>query len=90
MIDRSVAGNLEILRKMPVLRFRVIEGIDHADALDRSLRCSIHALRLRQAGGFKHGWCDVDHVMPLGADLVLTLNPFRPMDHHAIARAAVT
>ena len=89
VIDRAVAGDLEILCEMPVLGLRIVERIHHAHALNRSLWRAVDGLRLRQMSGFKYCRRDVDHVMPLRPDLVFGVNSFGPVDNETVARAAI-
>ena len=70
-------------------RIGVVPGVDHAHALDRPLRHAVDDSRLRQSGGFENRRHDVDHVVPLRADLALRLDAVRPVDDHGVARAAV-
>ncbi len=67
----------------------IIPGVDHARPFDRPLRHAVDDARLRQSGGFQDCGSDVDHVVPLGADLALGFDAVRPVDDHCISRAAV-
>ncbi len=88
MVDGTVAGDLEVLRRMPLLRLAVVEAVDEARALDRDLLDAVDDLRLRQARGLQDRRRDVDHVAELRTDLVLRLDALGPGDDHAVARAA--
>ena len=43
VVDGAIAEDFEILRQMAVRRLRIVERIDHADALDRGLRRTVDA-----------------------------------------------
>jgi hypothetical protein len=88
MVDRAVAGDLEVLRGVAFLRLGVLEGIHQALALHRDLLGAIDYLGLGQARRLQDGRRDVDDMAELAADLVLRLDPLGPAHHHAVARAA--
>ncbi len=73
---------------MPRRRLRVGERVGHAHALDRLLRHAVQHRRRLDADGLEDRRIDVDHVMELRADAALVLDPRRPRDDHAVARAA--
>ena len=89
MVDPAIAEDLEILGQMRALRAGIIEGIDHADALDRGLRRTVDRARLGQTSGFEDRRGDVDHVMPLRAQLALRLDMPGPADDQRVAGAAI-
>ena len=65
VVDAAVAEHLEVLCLVPLGRLGVVERVRHADAFDRMLLDSVDEERLGQAGHFKDGRRDVDHVMEL-------------------------
>jgi len=69
-------------------RFRVVERVDHAHALDRLLRHAVEDRGRLHAHGFENRRRDVDDVMELGADAAPVLDPRRPRDDEAVARTA--
>ena len=85
-----IAHHLEILGL--VRRWRVgvglVEGVGHADALDRLLRDAVDHVRRADARGLEDRRHDVDHVVELIADAALVGDHLRPRDRHALARAA--
>jgi hypothetical protein len=88
VVDGPVAEDLEVLRGVPVLRLRVVEGIGHADPLDGALLEPVDLLRLRQAARLQDRRGDVDDVVELAPHFVLRLDPLRPVNDHPIASAA--
>ena len=81
VIDGAAAEQLEILRGAPVLRLRIVEGVDHAHAFHRHLVDAVDPLRLRQPGALQDRRDDVDEMMELPADAALVLDARRPGDH---------
>ena len=90
MVDGVVAHHLEVLRL--VLRRRVgvrlVEGVGHADALDRALLDAVHDLGGADAGRLQDRRHDVDHMVELVADAALVRDHLRPGNRHALAHAA--
>jgi hypothetical protein len=90
MVDGMIAHHLEVLgvaRRWRVRVFRV-EGIHHADTLDRFLRDTVYDVRRPDAGRFQDRRHDVNHVVKLIADAALVLDPLRPRDRHPLPHAA--
>ena len=88
VVDAAVAEHLEVLCLMLLGRLGIVERVRHADAFDRMLLDSVDEGRLGQAGHFKDGWRNVDHVMELGADFALPLDSLGPVHDRSVARAA--
>ena len=65
VVDAAVDERLEVLGLVTLGGVAVVEGVDHADAVQRHLRDAVDELRVRQAGGLEHGRGDVDHVVEL-------------------------
>ena len=65
VVDRAIAEHLEVLRLVPLGRLRIVEGVEHAGALDGRLHRAVDALGLRQAGGLQDRGGDVDDVREL-------------------------
>ena len=89
VVDRAVPEHLEVLRGVSRGRRRVVERVDHADALDRMLAEAVHLARLGDAGSFEHGRRHVDDVVELRAQTPALRDPLRPMDDEPVAGAAV-
>src|SRR5262249_14548620 len=90
VIDRVVAHHLEVLRlvRRGGLGALGVEGVHHADTLDRLLRDAIDDLRRLDAGRFQDRRYDVDDVVELVADAALVLDSGRPLDRHPLPHAA--
>ena len=88
LVDRPVADDLEVLHGVALRCVRVLEGVEEARALHRLLRGPVHDLGLGDAGRFEDRRPDVDRVRELGAQPAGVLDPLRPGDDHAVARAA--
>ena len=88
VVDAAVHEHLEVLRLAVLRRVRVVEGRDHAAAVQRQLLDAVHAQRLGHAGGVEDGRGDVDHVAELGADLTAGAEALRPVHDRAVAGAA--
>ena len=69
VVDAAVAEHLEVLRRAPFGRLRVVEGVEHADAFHRMLLDAVNSRWLGKPGGFQDRRRDVDHVVELRADL---------------------
>jgi hypothetical protein len=88
VVDRAVAGDLEVLGRVPLLGLGVVKRIDQTLAFHRHLPRAVHDLGLGQTGRFQHGRRDVNHMAELRADFVLRFDALGPVRHHADARAA--
>ena len=88
VVDGTGAGEFEVLRRVPVPRFRVVEGVEHAHALHRLLVDAVDARRRGDAGALQDGRGDVDVVMELAADTAVVLDARRPGDDGGGAAAA--
>src|SRR5208283_1234269 len=89
VVDAAVAEDLEILCLAPILRLGIRKRIQQAYAFDGSLRRAVHRFGLGQAGRFENGRRDVYDVVPLRPQLALGFDLVRPVNDHAVARAAV-
>ena len=63
--------HLEVLRLVALGRLGVVEGVHHADALERRLLDAVDERRLGQPGRLEDRRRDVDDVVELVADLAL-------------------
>ena len=88
LVDRPVTDDLEVLDGVTLRCVRVLEAVEEARPFHRLLRGPVHDLGLRDTGRFEDRRPDVDAVRELGAQPTGVLDPFRPGDHHAVARAA--
>src|SRR5437868_12720034 len=88
VVDRTIAEYLEVLSRVTFRRFRIVEGIEQARALDGRLHYAVDASGLRQVGSFQDGGGDIDDVRELTAQAALLPDAFRPLDGHAVACAA--
>src|SRR5882724_11585585 len=89
VIDAAIAKHLEILSRVCLLGFRIIEGVNHRSSIERPLHRSVDALWKRQTRGFQYGRRDVGYVSELGANFSIGFNSRRPMDHDSVSSAAV-
>jgi hypothetical protein len=89
VVDRPVAEHFEVLRLSLGRCVGVLlgEGVGHADAFDRLLGDTIDHYRCLDAGDFKDGWDNVDHVVELRAEAASILNAIGPRDRHPLPRA---
>src|SRR5579863_1462807 len=89
VIDRAVADHLEILRAP--LRRRIcvclIKSVSHAYAFDWFLLDPVDRIRRWDAGDFKDGRDDVDHVMELGANRAHILDMAGPRNSQTLPGA---
>jgi hypothetical protein len=85
VVHGTAAGQLEILRRVPVLRLCIVEPIYHAHAVHRFLDDAVDNLRRGHADGFKDRWGDVDEVSELRAQAALVLDVRRPGDRNGRA-----
>ena len=90
MVDRTVTHHLEILRLVRRWRFGVVrvEGVRHADALDRALLDAVDHRRLLDVRRLQDRRHDVDDVMELVTDAALVLDHGGPRNRGALADAA--
>jgi hypothetical protein len=88
VVDAAVADHLEILRLVTFRGFRVVERVDHADAVQRLLHDAVDERGCGQLGDLEDRWCNIDDVVKLRADLSFGLDPVGPVDDRAVARAA--
>ncbi len=88
VVDAAVAHHLEVLGRAPLGGACVVEGIGHADALDRLLLGTVDKAWLGQPSGLKQGGGDVDHVMELAAHLAFGGDASGPVHDQAVAGAA--
>ena len=88
LVDRPVAEDLEVLHGVALLGVRVLEGVEEARPLHRLLGGPVHDRGLGDTGRFEDRRPDVDDVGELGAQPAGVLDPLRPGDHRAVARAA--
>jgi hypothetical protein len=88
VVDGAGADELEVLRRVPVLGVRVVEGVDHAHPIHRLLIDAVDARRRWDAGALQDGRGDVDVVMELAADTAVVLDARRPGDDGGGAAAA--
>ena len=88
VINRAISQYLEILLGMAIRYRRIVEGIDHRRAINRPLRCAVHARRHFQTGGFKDRRRDIDRVVKLAAQTSLVLDPLGPCNHQGVAHAS--
>src|SRR5690242_16163743 len=90
MVDRMIPHHFEILGLVPRWRIRIVrvEGVHHADSLDRFLRYAIDYGRRRYAGRLQDCRDDIDDVVELVANATLVFNHSRPRDRHALAYTA--
>src|SRR6266704_7154663 len=89
VIDAAITKHLEILGGVRLLSLRSVEGINHRGPIKRPLRCPVHALGERQAGGLQYGRGNIVDMSELGADFSLGLNPHWPMYNYTVRSSAV-
>jgi hypothetical protein len=87
LVDAPVACHLEVLRGAARLRLAVIEGVEHADAMDGLLSDTMDDLGLGQPDCLQDSRGNIDDVVPLRAQAALLRDVLRPMDHHRLADA---
>src|SRR5450759_835750 len=88
MVNSTVTKHLEVLRRMTVLGFCIIEGINHRRPIERKLFGAIHHLWKRQANCFQHGRRNIYHVTKLRPDLSFGFDSVGPMHYHSVASAS--
>src|SRR5205814_9104828 len=89
VINSTVSKHLEILSRVCLLGFGIVESINHRHSIERSLRRSVDALRKRQADCLQYSRRNVSNMSELRADFSLGFNSCRPMDHDSVCRATV-
>ena len=65
MVNGAVTKHLEVLRRMEVLGFCIIKGINHRRPIERKLLRAIDHLRERQPHGLEHSWGYIYYVTKL-------------------------
>ncbi len=78
MIDPAIAKHLKVLSRMGCRRFSIGKGVFHAYSFHRFLLDAVDGLRLRQFCRHQDCRCDIDDVMPLGANAAGVLDPRGP------------
>src|SRR5882724_7992689 len=89
VIDAAITKHLEILSGVRLLGLRIVEGINHRGPIKRPLRCPVHALGERQAGGFQYSRGNIRDMSELGADFSPGFNPCWPMYNYTVRGSAV-
>src|SRR5207249_9803897 len=89
VIDAAITKHFEILSGVRLLGLRIVEGINHRGPIKRPLRCPVHALGERQAGGFQYRRDNIRDMSELGADFSLGFNPRWPMYNYTVRSSAV-
>ena len=84
VIDAAITEHLEVLGLVLVGRFGIVEGVQHADALDRVLLHAIHKQWLGKSRCFENRRRNVDHMVELRADLAFGFDPLRPMNDGSV------
>ncbi|MNO70257.1 hypothetical protein D3C76_611320 [compost metagenome] len=87
LVDATVAEQLEHLATAAILGLRVVEAVQHADAIHGLLRHAVEYARRLDAGGFEDGRRDVGDIGELAAQAPLVLDLRRPGDDQRVARA---
>src|SRR5206468_384104 len=88
MVNGAVTKHLEVLRRMAVLGFRIIKGINHRRSIERKLLRAIDDLWKRQTDGLEHSWSYIYYMAKLRPDLTLGFDSFWPMHYHSVPRAS--
>ena len=88
LVHPARAEHLEVLRRVPLGRLRLVERVEEARPVHRLLVDAVHLLGLGDAGGLEHGRPDVDDVRELRAHLGARLQARRPCHDHRVAGAA--
>src|SRR5438876_5872874 len=89
VIDAAITKHLEILSDVRLLGLRIVEGINHRGPIKRPLRCPVHALGERQAGGLQYSRGNIRDMSELGADFSLGFNPRWPMYNYTVRSSAI-
>src|SRR4051794_33912378 len=89
VIDAAITKHLEILSGVRLLGLRIVEGINHRGPIKRPLRCPVHALGKRQAGGLQYSRRNICDMSELRADFSVGFNPRWPMYNNTVRSSAV-
>src|SRR5438128_2157867 len=89
VIDAAISKHFEILSRVRLSGLRIVERINHRGPIKRPLRCSVHALGERQAGGLQYSRRNVRDMSELGADFSLGFNSRWPMYNYTVRGSAV-
>src|SRR6478672_3346252 len=89
MIDAAIAKHFEVLSCMCLLRFRIVERVNHRRAIKGFLHGSVNALGKWQTRCFQDSRRNVGYMSELGTNFPLAFNSRRPMDHGSVSCAAV-
>src|SRR6266536_3232075 len=89
VIDAAITKHFEILSGVRLLSLGIVEGINHRGPIKRPLRCPVHALGERQAGGLQYSRGNIRDMSELGADFSLGFNPRWPMYNYTVRSSAV-
>src|SRR5207244_7474060 len=89
VIDAAITKHFEILSRVRLSGLRIVERINHRGPIKRPLRCSVHALGERQAGGLQYSRRNVRDMSELGADFSLGFNSRWPMYNYTVRGSAV-
>ena len=88
VVDGAVAEHLEVLRLPAVCSLRVVRGVEHRHAVHRTLVHAVDRPGLGDTRGLESRRRHVDHVVELAAELAPGLDACRPLQDHAVPRAA--
>src|SRR5437867_12068063 len=89
VIDAAITKHFEILSGVRLPGLRIVEGINHRGPIKRPLRCPVHALGERQAGGLQHSRSNIRDMSELGADFSLGINPRWPTYNYTVRSSAI-
>src|SRR5438270_4071289 len=89
MIDAAIAKHFEVLSRVCLLSFGIVECVNHRSPIKRPLRCPVHALGERQAGSLQYSRGNIRDMSELGADFSLGFNPRWPMYNYTVRSSAV-
>src|SRR5437660_9419676 len=89
VVDSAISKQFGILRCVRLSCLRIIERINPRGPIKRPLRCSVHALGERQAGGLQYSRRNVRDMSELGADFCLGFNSRWPMYNYTVRGSAV-
>ena len=87
VVNRTVAHDLEILRGMPRLRRCVLDRVQHAHPIHRSLLDAVDDFRLGKPCSFENSGGDVGYVVELCPDGGVRLEASGPSHHHRVSGA---
>src|SRR5213080_225293 len=89
VIDAAITKHFEILSGVRLPGLRIVEGISHRGPIKSPLRCPVHALGERQAGGLQYSRGNIRDMSELGADFSPGFNPCWPMYNYTVRSSAV-